>query len=78
MTFTFARLTPELLVTDLARSLHFRVELIGFRVAFDRPRAWGSGRWAWGKIFGTLARDRAEAAPALQGRDSGTGVPRRM
>lgn len=37
MTITFARLTPELLITDLARSLHFWVDLIGFRVAFDRP-----------------------------------------
>lgn len=37
MTFTFARLTPELLVTDLGRSLHFWVDLIGFRIAYDRP-----------------------------------------
>ncbi|SEP43672.1 Catechol 2,3-dioxygenase [Methylobacterium sp. ap11] len=37
MAFTFARLTPELLITDLAASLHFWVNLIGFRVAFDRP-----------------------------------------
>ena len=37
MAFTFARLTPELLIADLARSLHFWVDLIGFRVAYDRP-----------------------------------------
>lgn len=37
MAFTFARLTPELLITDLTRSLHFWVDLIGFRVAYDRP-----------------------------------------
>ena len=37
MAFTFARLTPELLIADLARSLHFWVDLIGFRIAYDRP-----------------------------------------
>ncbi|KTS35621.1 glyoxalase [Methylobacterium indicum] len=37
MAFTFARLTPELLIADLTRSLHFWVDLIGFRVAYDRP-----------------------------------------
>lgn len=37
MAFTFARLTPELLITDLTRSLHFWVDMIGFRVAYDRP-----------------------------------------
>ncbi len=37
MAFTFARLTPELLIADLTRSLHFWVDLIGFRIAYDRP-----------------------------------------
>ncbi|MEN3235637.1 MULTISPECIES: bleomycin resistance protein [Methylobacterium] len=37
MAFTFARLTPELLITDLAASLRFWVDLIGFRIAYDRP-----------------------------------------
>ncbi|MGE0210091.1 MAG: bleomycin resistance protein [Parvibaculaceae bacterium] len=33
----FARLVPEFLVTDLARSLRFWTGLIGFRIAYDRP-----------------------------------------
>jgi catechol 2,3-dioxygenase-like lactoylglutathione lyase family enzyme len=32
-----ASLVPELTVTDLASSLNFWVDLIGFRVAYDRP-----------------------------------------
>jgi catechol 2,3-dioxygenase-like lactoylglutathione lyase family enzyme len=32
-----AKLVPELLVSDLDRSLGFWVGLIGFRVAYDRP-----------------------------------------
>ena len=32
-----ARLVPELLVGDIARSLAFYVDLIGFVVAYDRP-----------------------------------------
>ena len=32
-----AMLVPELTVTDLASSLKFWVNLIGFRVAYDRP-----------------------------------------
>jgi catechol 2,3-dioxygenase-like lactoylglutathione lyase family enzyme len=35
--FTWARLVPELLVTDLDDSLRFWRDLCGFRVAFDRP-----------------------------------------
>jgi catechol 2,3-dioxygenase-like lactoylglutathione lyase family enzyme len=31
------RIVPELLVTDLAASLHFWCGLCGFRVAYDRP-----------------------------------------
>ena len=33
----WARLAPELLVTDLAASLHFWRDLLGFRIAYDRP-----------------------------------------
>lgn len=33
----FAALVPELLVTDLARSLRFWIGLIGFRAVYDRP-----------------------------------------
>lgn len=33
-----AKLVPEFLVTDLARSLHFWCDLIGFRVAYDRSQ----------------------------------------
>lgn len=33
----FARLVPELLVADLDRSLRFWRDLIGFRIAYDRP-----------------------------------------
>ncbi len=35
--FDYARLVPELLCTDLARSLSFYVGLCGFRIAYDRP-----------------------------------------
>jgi len=35
--FTPSRLVPELLVTDLARSLRFWCHLCGFRIAYDRP-----------------------------------------
>lgn len=35
--FAFARLVPELLVTDLAASLRFWCDLCGFAVAFERP-----------------------------------------
>ena len=35
--FAWARLVPELLVTDIARSLAFWRDLIGFTVLFDRP-----------------------------------------
>ncbi|AWN46528.1 bleomycin resistance family protein [Methylobacterium terrae] len=34
---TRAKLVPELVVADLAASLHFWVGLIGFRIAYDRP-----------------------------------------
>ncbi len=34
---TSHRLVPELTVTDLARSLAFWRDLVGFRVVFDRP-----------------------------------------
>ncbi len=37
MTMRFSKLVPELLITDLAPSLHFWVDLIGFRIAYDRP-----------------------------------------
>ncbi|KMO37924.1 bleomycin resistance protein [Methylobacterium aquaticum] len=32
-----AKLVPELVVADLATSLRFWVDLIGFRIAYDRP-----------------------------------------
>ncbi len=32
-----AKLTPELLVTNLAASLRFWCELLGFMIAYDRP-----------------------------------------
>lgn len=32
-----ATLVPELVVADLGRSLRFWVDLIGFRIAYDRP-----------------------------------------
>ena len=35
-TFAWARLVPELLVTNVNESLHFWRDLCGFRVAFDR------------------------------------------
>ncbi|WP_421693881.1 bleomycin resistance protein [Aestuariivirga sp.] len=34
--FTYARLVPELLVTDVNASLHFWRDLCGFRVVYDR------------------------------------------
>lgn len=37
MTFTYAKLVPELLVADLAASLRFWCRLCGFTVAYDRP-----------------------------------------
>ncbi|MET7243865.1 VOC family protein [Methylobacterium sp. EM32] len=37
ITLTRATLVPELVVTDLAASLRFWVDLIGFRIAYDRP-----------------------------------------
>ncbi len=39
MTDTLIRaiLVPELVVADLATSLRFWVDLIGFRIAYDRP-----------------------------------------
>lgn len=36
-TLTRATLVPELVVADLAASLRFWVDLIGFRIAYDRP-----------------------------------------
>ncbi|MGE7416387.1 bleomycin resistance protein [Methylobacterium tarhaniae] len=36
-TLTRAKLVPELVVADLATSLRFWIDLIGFRVAYDRP-----------------------------------------
>ncbi len=36
-TLTHATLVPELVVADLATSLRFWVDLIGFRIAYDRP-----------------------------------------
>ena len=35
--FAWAKLTPELLVRDLTRSLGFWRDLLGFRLAYDRP-----------------------------------------
>jgi catechol 2,3-dioxygenase-like lactoylglutathione lyase family enzyme len=35
--FTWATMVPELLVSDLNRSLHFWCDLCGFVVAYDRP-----------------------------------------
>ena len=35
--FAWAKLVPELLVTDLAVSLHFWRDLCGFSVAYERP-----------------------------------------
>lgn len=46
----FAALVPELDVTDLAASLRFWCELLGFRVAYDRPAA----------RFAYLERERAQ------------------
>lgn len=37
MTAAQAKLVPELMVTDFARSLAFYVEIIGFSVLYDRP-----------------------------------------
>ena len=37
ITLTRAKLVPELVVADLGQSLHFWINLIGFRVAYDRP-----------------------------------------
>lgn len=34
---TFNALIPELYVTDLQRSLVFYTQLLGFKVAYDRP-----------------------------------------
>ncbi len=36
-TLTRATLVPELVVADLATSLRFWVDLIGFRIAYERP-----------------------------------------
>jgi catechol 2,3-dioxygenase-like lactoylglutathione lyase family enzyme len=36
-TLTRATLVPELVVADLAASLRFWIDLIGFRIAYDRP-----------------------------------------
>jgi len=36
----FNALVPELDVSNLAVSLHFWCELLGFEVAYDRPAAW--------------------------------------
>ncbi|KTS35622.1 glyoxalase [Methylobacterium indicum] len=38
-TLTHATLVPELVVADLATSLRFWVDLIGFRIAYDRPES---------------------------------------
>lgn len=35
--FMWATMVPELLVSELASSLHFWCGLCGFRVAYDRP-----------------------------------------
>jgi catechol 2,3-dioxygenase-like lactoylglutathione lyase family enzyme len=35
--FTRNKLVPELIVTDLRKSLHFWAELLGFNIAYDRP-----------------------------------------
>ena len=37
MTIDWAALTPELYVTDIAKSLEFYVDVLGFEVLFDRP-----------------------------------------
>ncbi|NGM22166.1 VOC family protein [Roseomonas stagni] len=37
MTFTYAKLVPELLVSDLEASLRFWGGLCGFETAYDRP-----------------------------------------
>lgn len=59
--FTWARLVPELLVTDIAASLAFWRDLCGFRVAFDRPE----------EGFAYLDRDGAQVMldQAGRGRD---------
>ncbi|MDR3505271.1 MAG: VOC family protein [Acidocella sp.] len=36
---SWAKLVPELVVSDLEASLHFWRDLIGFSVAYDRPEA---------------------------------------
>ena len=50
MNHTSNRLVPELTVTDLARSLAFWRDLVGFRLVFDRPE----------EGFASLERDGAE------------------
>lgn len=48
--FKAARLVPELLVTDIHKSLHFWCELCGFSVAYDRME----------ECFSYLERDGAQ------------------
>lgn len=35
--FVSNRLVPEFIITDLTKSLHFWTDLLGFKVAYDRP-----------------------------------------
>lgn len=56
--FTWARLVPELLVSDIAASLVFWRDLCGFRVAFDRPE----------EGFAYLDRDGAQVMLEERGR----------
>ncbi|MBK5415731.1 bleomycin resistance protein [Pseudomonas sp. TH31] len=37
--FARSKLVPELMVTDLHRSLHFWTSLIGFNIAYERPES---------------------------------------
>ncbi|CAM5773125.1 hypothetical protein LMIY3S_04073 [Labrys miyagiensis] len=52
-----ARLVPELIVLDIGRSLAFWVDLIGFRISYDRPEE------------GFAYLDRNGAAVMLEQRD---------
>ncbi len=62
-TLTHATLVPELVVADLATSLRFWVDLIGFRIAYDRPE----------NRFAYLDRDGAQVMLTSTIHPPGTG-----
>jgi hypothetical protein len=57
----FARLVPELLVTDLSESLAFWLNALGFKIAYQRPEH----RFAY--------LERPEGAQIMRARGPGTG-----